>query len=81
LALRFLLPSRVQGRLRRSAAAKVASAALMACVLLISATPALAMIVVTNTNDNGAGSLRQAITDANAGGGTITFAAVSPDRR
>ncbi len=37
-----------------------------------------ATFTVTNTNDSGAGSLRQAILDANtAGGGTITFHGVS----
>ena len=33
-----------------------------------------ATFTVTNTNDIGAGSLRQAITDANVAGGTISFA-------
>jgi hypothetical protein len=38
-------------------------------------TPSAAIILVTNTNDSGAGSLRQAILDANAqpGGNTIHF--------
>src|SRR5439155_27370938 len=31
------------------------------------------VFTVTNTNDSGTGSLRQAITDANVAGGTITF--------
>jgi trimeric autotransporter adhesin len=35
---------------------------------------ALATFTVTNTNDSGAGSLRQAIIDANAAGGTDTIA-------
>ena len=33
-----------------------------------------ATFTVTNANDTGAGSLRQAITDANGAGGTISFA-------
>jgi hypothetical protein len=36
---------------------------------------AMSNALVTNTSDSGAGSLRQAIIDANNGGGTITFAA------
>jgi len=42
---------------------------------LASASPALADFTVTNTNDSGAGSLRQAILDANANPGqdTISF--------
>jgi hypothetical protein len=35
--------------------------------------PSVLIFTVTNTNDNGPGSLRQAITDANIAGGTITF--------
>ena len=43
--------------------------------LLCLSTRLLAQIEVTNTNDAGAGSLRQAITDANASAAqeTITF--------
>src|SRR2546428_754629 len=35
--------------------------------------PSVFIFTVTNTNDTGPGSLRQAITDANVTGGTITF--------
>ena len=49
---------------------------LLATTLLLPAFPALAATyTVTNTNDSGAGSLRQAVLDANgnAGGDTIEF--------
>lgn len=46
---------------------------LLLAAMLPQATPALAAtIIVTNTNDSGAGSLRQALIDANSGD-TITF--------
>jgi uncharacterized repeat protein (TIGR01451 family) len=51
---------------------------LMAWVLLCPPTAQTATITVTNNNDSGAGSLRQAITDANANGdlsNVIDFAA------
>ena len=59
---------------------------IMAVLALLAFPPSAAaagQFVVTNTNDSGTGSLRQAISDANgAGGGTITFnipgAAVAP---
>src|SRR5947209_6563779 len=35
--------------------------------------PSILIFTVTNTNDTGPGSLRQAINDANFAGGTITF--------
>ena len=41
--------------------------------LRVCATAYANMITVTNTNDSGPGSLRQAVVDAN-GGDTITFA-------
>lgn len=58
----------------------VAVIATMAIALTVYAgtrrAAAFAVFTVTNTNDSGAGSLRQAITDANsAGSGTINFAA------
>jgi hypothetical protein len=42
--------------------------------LLVSASAAAATFTVTNTNDSGAGSLRQAILDANANAGLDTIA-------
>jgi hypothetical protein len=45
-------------------------------VMLVTTVPAFAAVVV-NTADSGAGSLRQAILDANGSGGTITFSGVS----
>src|SRR5262249_25661846 len=43
-------------------------------------TPAGTSLVIPNTSDSGAGSLRQAITKANSGGGgTITFAIPTSD--
>src|SRR3954451_9983592 len=46
----------------------------VALCLLLAATASAATYTVTNTNDSGAGSLRQAITDANnAGSGTVAF--------
>ncbi|MBA2712037.1 MAG: hypothetical protein H0U55_00555 [Rubrobacteraceae bacterium] len=50
---------------------------LMACAMAVMASPAWAAdLTVTNTNDTGDGSLRQAITDANneTSADTITFA-------
>src|SRR5512135_286788 len=51
--------------------------ALAACllVLLVVASARASTFTVINTNDSGAGSLRQAVTDANAGAGphTIVF--------
>jgi hypothetical protein len=48
--------------------------ALLALVAFPASAPAAGTFVVTNTNDSGAGSLRQAILEANdAGGGSITF--------
>lgn len=41
--------------------------------LLLLGSPAIAQIIVTNSNDSGMGSLRQAVIDASAGS-TITFA-------
>ena len=49
-------------------------AALFTTVLLFPAGLFAATFIVTNTNDSGAGSLRQAITDANASPGTDTIA-------
>jgi hypothetical protein len=47
---------------------------ILTMILLLSLTAEAATFVVTNTNDSGAGSLRQAIVDANAGSGnTIKF--------
>ena len=52
----------------------VRSAATAVALLFAVAIPALAdIIVVTNTNDTGPGSLRQALADVNDGD-TITFA-------
>src|SRR6266581_2106161 len=52
----------------------ITATAIAAVLLFAVATPAhAATITVTNTNDSGAGSLRQALTDAN-NGDTITFA-------
>ena len=48
-------------------------AAVLAVAAAISPATLLAQFVVTNTNDAGAGSLRQAILDANGHSGTITF--------
>ena len=48
----------------------------LAVALFVSASASATTFTVTNTNDSGAGSLRQAITDANAGGAgphTIAF--------
>jgi len=48
----------------------------LAVALLVSPAASAATFTVVNTNDSGAGSLRQAITDANAGGAgphTIAF--------
>ena len=48
-------------------------------VLISVAASAAGTFTVTNTNDSGAGSLRQAILDANAaGGGTVAFNLTSP---
>lgn len=41
--------------------------------LALSSRGEAATLTVTNTNDSGAGSLRQALTDANGGGDTIVF--------
>ena len=49
-------------------------------ILISVAASAAGTFTVTNTNDSGAGSLRQAILDANAaGGGTVAFN-LSPTR-
>jgi hypothetical protein len=49
--------------------------------LLVVSSAAAATFTVTNTNDSGAGSLRQAILSANAGGGTVAFNITSATRR
>src|SRR5262245_27993234 len=65
---------RERGNTMRSLALRVLSAR-MALILSLCATVASATTyTVTNTADSGAGSLRQAITDANIGGGTDTIA-------
>jgi hypothetical protein len=53
-------------RLKRFASSLLAS-------VLVAATATAATFTVTNTNDSGAGSLRQAIIDANAAGGADTI--------
>jgi hypothetical protein len=60
-------------------AAALAASLVMAAVVLASPAQA-APLTVTNTNDSGAGSLRQAILDANSAAGedTINFNQVSP---
>jgi uncharacterized protein with beta-barrel porin domain len=66
------MPSRLRGWLHGSAAATLASIALI-CASLLVASIARAQ-VVTNGNDSGVGSLRDAIIFANANpGSTITF--------
>src|SRR5207249_953520 len=48
-------------------------------ILISVAASAAGTFTVTNTNDSGAGSLRQAILDANAaGGGTVAFNLAPP---
>ncbi len=46
----------------------------LSCFLLAASSLAAATFTVTNTNDSGAGSLRQAILDANANPGDDTIA-------
>ena len=89
----YLTQNRVVAKSRRSLAIGVLLAALMAAAMLLAAKPAHAQstFTVTNTNDSGAGSLRQAIRDANAttAADTIAFnipttttngvATISPD--
>jgi hypothetical protein len=67
-------------RLGRIATGTVASRSLVAwqaaalAITITLSNPALAAsFTVTNTNDSGAGSLRDAITQANAAGGTNTI--------
>jgi hypothetical protein len=64
----YLTQNRVVAASRRSLALGVLVAALMSAAMLLVAKPAHAQstFTVTNTNDSGAGSLRQAILDANA---------------
>src|ERR1700760_1488086 len=52
---------------------RVLAAALLVGASLAFATAAQAQFTVTNSNDSGAGSLRAAITAANAAGGTSTI--------
>ena len=61
---------------RRRAAATVV-AVLAAGLVPLTALPARAVVVVTNCNDDGPGSLRQAVATAVAGD-TITFAVICP---
>jgi hypothetical protein len=51
---------------------RTSGSTLLASLVVVSAAPA-ATFTVTNTNDAGAGSLRQAITDANAAAGADTI--------
>jgi hypothetical protein len=58
----------------RASRLRAALVALAVLVPMLACGPAQAQIVVTNTNDSGAGSLRAAITAADATpGSTITF--------
>jgi uncharacterized protein with beta-barrel porin domain len=73
--LRIHLAEQMRSAARFAGTALVAGMAL-AAMSLASTSPAHAGdAVVTNTNASGAGSLSAAITTANSGGGTITFAA------
>src|SRR6266480_4933594 len=75
-----------QGRVNRGVNVNVKAGLLrllpMAAALVLLGFPAGASaagtFVVTNTNDSGDGSLRQAIIDANIAGGTITFNTPGP---
>ena len=55
-----------------------AAGAIVAISFALATTASAVTIAVVNTNDNGAGSLRQAINDSNAlGGNTIVFSNVT----
>jgi len=76
LALRFQLPPRVRDRLRSCAVASCIGAVVVIASLMPTSS-AHAQYVVTETTDDGtgatAGTLSNAILQANATGGTISF--------
>jgi hypothetical protein len=76
--MKLFSPSHLSSGIRHRSARRLAAAAFLLAVPLTFARPGAAqtgsVLTVTNTNDSGPGSLRQAILDSNATAGTQTIA-------